>query len=191
MKPLKHILLLFLLIGCSKEDIVDLKTRYPYDPSGSNIINVDVIPVGDVIIEFDDMSLEVNADYFNRYGITVDLRLKDRIPVPQYLIDDPERLFIPKDNERRIKVYVIDEEYVRVMYNEELRASAYAVKRAVVLGEGQQTTRTLAHELGHVHGLDHVELPNNVMNINVHALQYDKPNDFTEEQVGTILENIY
>tara|TARA_R100000781_G_scaffold113591_1_gene82418 strand:+ start:15121 stop:15696 length:576 start_codon:yes stop_codon:yes gene_type:complete len=185
MKPLRYLFLIILFVSCEKYE-PELKNHYPYDPQQNLVMDVEVIPVGDVLMEFEDMQIEVNADYFNRYGIGVNLLLKEGIPYPV----EGESLL--KYELKKIMVYVVPMEYIKMS-----GVAAYTVRwsnndgvRAnIILGEDFQTNRTLAHELGHAFGLNHVRLKNNVMTIGVSNAQYWTPNDFVEKQIDTITSN--
>ena len=70
MKQLKYILIAIgawiVFTSCEKHEFASTKITYPYEPEQETIIDVDVVPVGDVELEMEDMDLEVNADYLNR-----------------------------------------------------------------------------------------------------------------------------
>lgn len=188
MKHFKYILIIGFFLSCEKHEFsADTKTVYPYEPFQDVVLDVKVVPVGDVELFFDDMNLEVNADYFNRYGIGLNLILQDRKPYNDGKISK-------ETNYGEITVYVVPQEYIKLdgvaAYTARITTSqgTYA---DVILGEGSQTNRTLAHEMGHALGLGHINEKNNVMKLGYPAYQYDVPNDFNEKQIDTIISNLH
>ena len=187
MKFKVYIILSILLISCSKEEIIEdiPKLFYEYNPIQPKTITVEVVPTENTQLEFQDMLEEVNADYYNRYGIAVNFILKDR----EQLSDDVKyynQILIPQSKNENILLYIIPEEY---MYFD---AYGYSVinYKSIVLREDSQTTRTLAHEIGHILNLKHIELENNVMTPYNGAKQFDIPNDFVEKQIDTIMVSL-
>jgi hypothetical protein len=149
------------------------------------MIDLDIIPVGDVVLEMEDMELEVNADYFNRYGIGVNLNLKQRVKYEYPL---------PYTEKNKISVYIVPMEYIKdagtAAYTIAWRNSTTA-QATIVLGENFQKDRTLAHEIVHAFFIyEHNNIKNNVMNLSDRALQYDIPNDFTDEQIEIIKQGV-
>ncbi len=193
MKNLRHILpiLAMIIIGCEKQEPVH-RITYEFNPEQETIIEVDVIPVGDVEMKEIDMLKEVNADYYNRYGVGIRINFFENIPVPQDLIDEPETVWWPKGPDYKITAYVINEQYIRLPGATAylLRYTGNRARAMAVIGEHSQTNGTFAHELGHAFSLDHVQLNNNVMKPHSRARQYDVPNDFVEAQIDTIMGNI-
>ena len=186
MKPLKHILIAlgawFVFTSCEKHEFPSTKITYPYEPEQETIIDVDVVPVGDVELEMEDMDLEVNADYFNRYGIGVRLHLKEST-------NDG----IPMGKDGTITVYVVPMDFIKLegvaAYTITYSSKQRKVSK-IIMGEGFQTNRTLAHELGHAYGLSHLREKNNVMQLGTQAYQYDIPHNFNEKQIDTIMSNL-
>ena len=179
------------MASCSKYEVRDIPNVYEYDPDQPVVIDVEVIPMNDVVLEFDDMDLEVNADYYNRYGIGINLYEGDR----QYLDDsyrNDGRIFLPqhtdKEPKEHITIYVLPREYVQ------FAAFGYAIRGHgnAIVREDAQSSRTLAHEIGHLLDLGHVDMhipmfKNNVMTPMGGARQYNMPNDFHERQIDTML----
>ena len=184
-------ILLIVFASCEKPEHVQRLT-YGFMPEQTNMIEVDVVPVGDINIDQKEMLEEVNADYYNRYGIGVKLNFMDRIDVPQDLIDNPDKVWYPKGPNNRITAYVINERYIRLPGATAyiLRYTGTNARAMIVIGEFSQTSGTLAHEIGHAFSLDHVELHNNTMRPSVRARQYDVPNDFVEAQIDTVTSNL-
>jgi len=184
-KTIVVVMLWFLFPSCEKEVIFPEALSFPYQPEQEIMIDVVVVPLEDVEVDFDAMVKEVNADYFNRYGIGIRAVLGERA----YLDQDHKtgnKIFLPqhlkREEKKHFTVYVIPQEY---LYFE---AAAYSVlqSKSIILGEGYQTNRTLSHELGHNFGLDHVDMTNNVMTPYKRAGQMDKPNIFVEQQIDTM-----
>jgi predicted Zn-dependent protease with MMP-like domain len=159
---------------------------YPYEPYQDIMLDIKVVPVGDIELLLDDMNLEVNADYFNRYGIGINLILQERD------LDYSDGL--PDGQEGDIMLYVVPMEY---MYKEGV--AGYAVTRVfgygsfgkIVLGEDFQTNGTLAHEIGHIMGLRHVCEDDNIMKLGHRSTQYDIPDNFNKQQIDTIISNLH
>jgi hypothetical protein len=191
MKQLKYIALAIIcwmvFTSCTNHEFsADTKTVYPFEPFQDVVLDVKVVPVGDVELLFDDMNLEVNADYFNRYGIGINLILQDRD------LDYSDGL--PNGEEGDIMLYVVPMEH---MYKDGV--AGYAVTRVfgygsygkIVLGENFQTNGTLAHEIGHIMGLRHVQEKGNIMKLGYRSTQYDIPDNFNERQIDTIYSNLH
>lgn len=188
MKYLVLFLLVALVTSCGFESDGDSPTKlyHEYNPVQATTLKVEVYPCNGVYMQFEDMVLETNADYFNRYGIAVEFTLMDEIELgSQYTHGN--QVYIPKsDKPDVIKVYVVPENVIK------LPALAYANTAAngIVLGENVQTNRTLTHEIAHLLGLNHTDIPNNVMTPRQIAWQFDKPNDFNEAQIDSMLTTL-
>lgn len=175
----------YVFTSCENHEFASTKITYPYEPEQETIIDVDVVPVGDVVMELEDMDLEVNADYFNRYGIGVRLHLKDR------MVYEEDKIY-PMGKNGSITVYVVPQEYIQLDATAAYIIRTYSSRRVVskiILGESFQNNRTLAHEIGHAYSLNHIKTKNNVMKVGVMAYQYDTPNDFIKKQIDTVMVN--
>jgi len=180
MKKLLFLTFLF-LFSCTKDEYKEL--YFEYNSNQPTTIVANVIVMEHSIVTFDSMEKEVNADYFHRYGIHIDLILKEG---KQSLSDEVKfgnRIFLPK-NKDTLTIYIVPSIYVNVS-----GAAAYALpgNSSVVIGDRYIRGRTLAHEIGHMYGLDHVKLENNVMTPFQGADWKERPNYFEEKQIDTIL----
>lgn len=196
MRRIFSISILVTLVGlfsaCSwEQDYPELKAQaqvYEYQPDQPTIVEVEVIPMGDVELFFDDMVKETNADYMNRYGIGVKFTLGERQPLPKKVLDG--YIFTPdekSDQVRKITSYVFDKEYFNVMRAVGYAAIGYA---AIVIRADGQRDRTTAHEIAHILGLKHVDIDYNVMEIEGGIGMYGEPNNFVPQQVDTMLTAI-
>jgi hypothetical protein len=191
MKQLKYIALAILcwlvFTSCVEDDFnVETKTIYPYDPFQDIMLNVKVVPCGDVEIFFNDMLLEVNADYYNRYGIGINLTLQDRV------LDYTKGL--PNGEEGDIMLYVVPMDYMPregIAGYAVTRVFGYGTFGKIVLGENFQKNGTLAHEIGHIMGLRHVQEKGNIMKLGHRSTQYDVPDNFNKKQIDTIISNLH
>lgn len=180
------ILISFSLFSCQWEENTEppKETIYPYNPDQELIVNVKVVPMGDVQIHFDQMDKEVNADYMNRYGIGVKLTLAERVEIPEPLKRNV--VFVPERKSEKITeitAYILPKEY----YNMPNSVGYAAIgTNAVVIREDGQRDRTLAHEIGHILGLHHIDLPHNTMKISAGIGMYGEPNNFVPEQIDTM-----
>lgn len=176
-------MMLSFILSCEKHEI-ETRLSYPFEPNQEIILDVDVIPTEGVIVDYQEMLEEVNADYYNRYGIGVNLILKDPIKYEYPL---------PYTEPNKITVYIVPSDYIK-----EAGTRAYTIwwqnntetHATIILGEEFQKSRTLAHEIGHTFGLQHNKIKNNVMNLSAPSWQYSVPNDFTDEQIVTIKNNL-
>jgi hypothetical protein len=162
------------------------KTVYPFEPEQDIIINIKVVPVGDIELLLDDMNLEVNADYYNRYGIGINLILQERD------LDYTDGL--PNGEEGDIMLYVVPMEYMPrdgIAGYAVTRVFGYGSYGKIVLGENFQANGTLAHEIGHIMGLRHVKEKGNIMKLGHRSTQYDIPDNFNEKQIDTIISNLH
>ncbi len=176
-------MLVLLFVSCVA-DKQNERLTYDYMPNQPVIINVDVVPVGDVDVRFQHMLEEVNADYFNRDGIGINLVLKNRASTIR--LNENGYFVVPTIiGKTIITVYVVKENLLKY----DRRAFATG-NMNIVLGESVQSNRTLAHEIGHIYGLQHINEANNVMNPLSIAWQYDVPNDFNKSQIEKMLNNI-
>ena len=199
MKRLMKIVVLSLvsviaLTSCSKEEVFET-SRLHHKPSYDieTVIDVRVVPVGDVKIKFNDMVDEVNIDYYNRYGIQINFELGDRIDMPQEIIDSGD-LWYP-ENKKEYIVYIIPDEYTRnIPYGNTTRSyfgyaqgASFGNAYWAVIAERAQLNSTVSHELGHVFGLGHHgEWNDNVMGRYSTKEQYDIPSNFVQEQLDSI-----
>lgn len=136
-------------------------------------------------VDLSSVDLEINADYFNRYGIGVFSSLEDGQDLPQEVRDG--ELFIPENEfDGFISVYVVPKNFIN------MRAAGYAVRRtkSIIIREDYILKRTLAHEIGHIFNLDHINEENNVMRVGYISGQYDEPNVFNESQIRKIKKSI-
>tara|TARA_R110002074_G_scaffold189465_2_gene355227 strand:+ start:1112 stop:1711 length:600 start_codon:yes stop_codon:yes gene_type:complete len=197
MKSIVTYIIIFILAlmntSCLKEQISSPlesdKLTYEYLPDQPYTVDITIIPTEDVEVFQEDMLLEVNADYFNRYGIAINGTVTRRELLPDE-VKNGRQIFFPKNISGGIKVYIVPQEYVKMPSS---LAYAELYSSVIVLGEEVQKNRTLAHEIAHLLGLKHTsndECPNNVMTPKYRAGQYGKPNDFTPEQVETMKSNI-
>lgn len=180
------VLLAFIcLVSCSKEPYEVSKLMYDYNPAQALTIDIELVVADGVGLLYDDLVREVNADYFNRYGIGVDITNISSTGLPDGVVNG-KQIFTPDHKDGKIRVYIIPSENIY------LPAMAYSImeSRTIVLGEDVQTNRTLAHEIGHLMGLEHSTLDNNVMTLGDRAGQYGHPNDFSPEQVDIIVGNL-
>lgn len=185
-KLIAIIILSLLFVSCWKEEFVDVtKLTHEFNQDQPMTIEIEVVAMEEAVVQFEDMIKEVNADYFNRYGIAVRGEFVGRDTLTHKQKFENE-IFLPydktKEGREKIIVYVLPKKYIYPM------AGAYAMvgHNAIVLSEDFQTNRTLAHEIGHLFGLDHIKRANNVMDVTRRAEQYDVPNDFDEDQIETI-----
>jgi predicted Zn-dependent protease len=194
MKAIRFSAVMFLcaaMLSCLKsEEFVRTKIHYQYSPETQpHQIELTVVPTENVELNLEDMDLEVNADYFNRYGIGVNTKIDHRISLPDDVLFGNTIYFPPihSASPKRIAVYVLPREAVNVT-----GALGYAVlgRNAIVLREDAQTNRTLAHEIVHILGLHHLDHDNNVMRPYFISGQYDVPNDFLPQQIDTVLTNL-
>lgn len=169
------------MYSCTKDELERTKLFYDYEPNQELMINVEIIPTNNVSIEFKDMLEEVNADYYNRHGIGVNMTLADRIQLDSAYTKG-NAIFIPKGSEEHIRLYIVESEVIK------FRAYAYAelYSNSIILNQNSQTSRTLAHEIAHLLGLSHSEEDNNVMTPLQIANQYDVPNEFNTQQIDTV-----
>ncbi len=170
-----------LFASCEKQEPV-YRLTYDFEPDQETIIEIDVVPVGDVVLEKEDMLMEVNADYYNRYGIGIELNFLDRIQLSD------EGKF--RGVENRVTVYVVEQSLIqlrRASSGYTIRYTGTINKSVIVIGESSQRNAVLAHEIGHAYGLHHVELENNLMEKWVSASQYNVPHDLVGSQVDSIL----
>lgn len=184
--------LTLLTSSCSWEQDADPSaldaTVYPYLPNQEFMVDVEVVPIGDVEVYLDDMDKETNADYLNRCGIGVRLELGDKMEVPQNVIEG--YIFTPNDvtdKPNTITAYIMPREFFNVGM-----AGGYALigQNTIVLREDHQKDRTLAHEIGHLLGLEHLDIPDNVMTPYEGRGQYGEPNTFEPWQVDVMKATI-
>jgi hypothetical protein len=196
MKPLFILLIGFVVLSCSAPEYFSPehsknKLFYEYLPDQNTVITIDIIPTGDVELQFEDMLLEVNADYYNRYGIAIQFNLLDRQELPTNVVNTSV-VWMPNKVGKNLSVFIVPQQYVKRSgfgyYYETVSGANF--NNGIILGDESQTSRTLAHELGHWLGLDHTAIENNVMTQNQIAWQYDVPNDFNEQQIDTIMRTI-
>ena len=67
----KLIILLLVVTGCSHSEQQGEKLTYGYFPDQPVNITLNIVPMEDVVLDMDGMLLELNADYYNRWGISV------------------------------------------------------------------------------------------------------------------------
>lgn len=180
--------LLTLLVSCQKSEL-EPRLSYELNTLQPNTVTIELVTVGGAKYDFQQMYEEVNADYFNRYGIAIEFEIKDSIPIPNQLIENPDSVYFPTGNENAITVFVVEPEYVR-FNNAVAYALIYFNKSMIVIGENSVKSSTLAHEIGHVLGLDHMDIEGNVMHPFKGKRQYQYPNGFMAEQVDTMLIKI-
>lgn len=188
MKTLKllTLLLLTLISSCLKEEIEVKKTFY--DTQSFNItheIDLHIVPTNDVSVDVLAMEEELNKDYYNRYGIKINLIQEPSVPSPQLT---EGVTYLPKPKDKKIKAYIVLPELV---VHEGVSRYGYATVKGytIVISENHIESSVFAHEVGHVFGLLHRTGDlNNVMG--GFATRSQKPLNFTEDQVKTIKNNI-
>jgi hypothetical protein len=183
MKKFLLILLVF-LFSCE----VDPLQVYPYDPNQPVQIQVDVYPMEDVTIQlsvWNNMRKEVNADYFNRYGMNVNFDLMENIPFPED-IKNTTNLFIPPEgteSKYEMKLYIIPYELM------EPGTAGYAIggRNSIVISATSIYGTTIPHEIGHILHLAHYPEWMNVMYPLSKSGLKGEPKEFLEQQVDTML----
>ena len=187
----KLIILLLVVTGCSHSEQQGEKLTYGYFPDQPVNITLNIVPMEDVVLDMDGMLLELNADYYNRWGISVGLDLMERQSLP-FEVTEGSGIFTPEQMGDSITVYIVPSQYVK------MGAYAYAststkggyIHRTIVLGDYSQTSSTLAHELGHIWGLSHKDIKGNLMRQREVAWQRGTPKDLEDWQVERIKQNI-
>lgn len=181
----KFILLASLLLAsCSKEEFKEL--FYEYNSNQPTTIVANVFIMEHSIVTFESMEREVNADYFHRYGIHIELNLMEERMSLSDGVKFENQFFLPKKQDT-VTIYIVPQQYVNVP-----GAAAYALpgNNVTVVGDRRIRNRTLAHELGHIFGLDHTEIDNNVMTPLQGAKWRERPNNFEDWQVDEMLGRI-
>ena len=176
-------LLVLLLFACE----VDPVQTYPFDPNQPFQIQVDVIPMENVVIRssiLSGMIQETNGDYFNRYDININFSLKESQPYPEELKNKP-LLFIPpkiSDTKFKMTMYVLPYELM------EPGTAGYAIasNNTFVVSESYLLGTTVPHEIGHVLFLRHYPEWENVMFPIGQAGRTGTPKNFLEQQVDTM-----
>ena len=175
---------MILLVGCSKEELKPL--FYTYDANQPTVVDADVFIMEHAIVTFESMEKEVNADYFHRYGIHINIELdSNRISLPDK-VKFGTTIFFPEKKET-LSIYIIPHEYMNV-----IGAAGYAMlgRNCIVISERSIRKSTLAHEIGHIFGLGHMEERKNVMHPVSGANKNEQPDYFLEQQIDTMLRNI-
>lgn len=181
--------MLGVLVSCTwEQDIEHQKLYFEYNTEQPTVIDIDVIPIEGIELEYNDMLAEVNADYYNRYGIAINLILKAPQQLPDNVVNG-NVIFTPENNNENIAVYIIPKEYIKLQVYGYTVISNY-FNTSIVIGDDSQTNRVLAHEIGHAYGLEHTHEDQNIMTPKDIAWQYDYPNHFNQEQISTIMQTL-
>lgn len=201
MKTRLALLISIVLLGsCAKPELNDRfidPLTYEYNADQPTILDIIVIPTENIDLKFKELESEVNADYFHRYGIHVNVILGERENLPDAVVNG-NQYFLPqpktKEEREILKVYIVPQHLIKFEFNGNM-ALAYALphQNAIILGENVQDNRTLAHEIGHIFGLDHTdkdEYFNNVMTPFNRASRHAVPNDFENWQIDMITNGI-
>jgi len=186
----KILILCLLLLCCTKEEPL---YYYDYNPNQPIMLIMNVYPMEDVEINLNSLRKEINADYFNRYGIGIEVVLQERSELPQDLKDIAEnstdrQFYIPDfiDGPKYVQhLYVIPDFYMPSgIGGYALGAGRSVVKESNIYGT------TVAHEIGHNLRLGHYPEWENVMFKLGSREQRGKPRDFLEEQIDTMINTL-
>lgn len=183
----KMLLCSLLLVSCSWHEEYEPNDRltYDYEPIQAHSITVEVVPTQGAQYDFQDVYMELNAEYFNRYGIYVEMYEADTLHLEEKYTDG-NIIFYPLNREghEHIKSYVVAPENMKVK-----GAAGYAIPGhlATVVRDDRMDYSTLAHEIGHLFlGPEHSDDPNNVMYYTSARAPQQKPKNFTPEQIAKI-----
>lgn len=192
------IALISIFTSCTKEEVFETSAiHHEVNNDIHTTVNVRVVPMENANIDFQQMVDEVNIDYFNRYGIEINLTLEDSESLPNEIKEEPQ-LWFPETKDE-ITLYIVPDQYTKsVMYNGSRRTyngyahgASFGSAKWAVVKESKHKSSTVAHELGHVLGLGHHGSWNdNVMGQFSTKEQRDIPSNFVQEQLDSIQLNL-
>lgn len=182
-------ILLLLFIACTNDD--GQKRYFDYIPDQQTLLYVNVYPLGDISLEnYEDMVLEANADYFNRYGIGVNFILQPRQALPQE-IESPTNFRYNFFTETTDSFYEMN---LWLIPNQSMPSGingyAFSTSGNMVVREAAMVGTTVAHEIGHMLRLNHVPESDNTMYRFGNKTQTVKPRNFREQQIDTMLNTL-
>lgn len=171
--------------SCERDKLRD----YPYRPDQPYTLEINVIPMDDAQVNMNNLNLEVNADYLNRYGIAAKFTLLPSQPLDDDILGKQEpgigRIFLPRekrDAPNKLNLWVVPGQ------NMMSGVGGYAVGRYnMVVREWNLYGTTVTHEIGHLLGLSHMKPYWNVMHRIGNRDQRADPKSFVPEQLDTML----
>jgi hypothetical protein len=182
-------LVAWLLLSCSKPPL----QAYPLRPDQPIQLQITVRPVEDAKFDIVRISKELNADYLNRYGMNANLVEGERVFLDSTYLGEGEdltvgKIFLPREeaNTRyEMTLWVVEGQNIMS------GVAGYAIGwHNMVIREGSIYGTTPAHEVGHLLGLNHVDLYNNVMLRFGDRDTRATPRNFIDQQIDTMEQSL-
>jgi len=149
---------------------------------------VNVYPMDGVLLDLGKLTREVNCDYFNHHGISVQFILRKGQNLPERFRNDSTLFIVPRitDSFSELNLFVIPNRFMR--WN--LIGYAYPVLGNMMVRESAIYSNAVPHEIGHLLNLNHVKDFNNTMYRAGLVPSNRAPKIFVHQQIDTMIQRM-